>query len=38
LDVDGNRGGYNLHFAWLSGIRVSLWILGIILENIKFGV
>ncbi len=24
LDVDGNRGGYNLHFAWLSGIRVSL--------------
>ncbi len=24
LDVDGDRGGYNLHFAWLSGIRVSL--------------
>ncbi len=21
LDVDGKRGGYNLHFAWSSAIR-----------------
>ena len=20
LDIDGDTGGYNLHFAWLSGI------------------
>ena len=24
LDIDGDRGGFNLHFAWLSGIRVGL--------------
>ena len=26
LDVDGDRGGYNLHFAWVSGMRVSRYI------------
>ena len=27
LDVDGNRGGFNLHFAWVCGLRVgkSIW-------------
>ena len=24
LDVDGDRGGYNLHFAWVSAMRVAL--------------
>ncbi len=23
LDVDGDRGGFNLHFAWVSGLRVG---------------
>ena len=23
LDVDGDRGGYNLHFAWVCGMRVA---------------
>ncbi len=23
LDVDGDRGGFNLHFAWVSGIRIG---------------
>jgi hypothetical protein len=23
LDVDGDRGGFNFHFAWLSGIRAG---------------
>jgi len=23
LDVDGDRGGFNFHFAWVSGIRVG---------------
>ena len=23
LDVDGDRGGFNLHFAWVSGIRAG---------------
>jgi len=23
LDVDGDRGGYNLHFAWASGIKAG---------------
>ena len=23
LDVDGDRGGFNLHFAWISGIRAG---------------
>ena len=23
LDVDGDRGGFNFHFAWVSGMRVS---------------
>lgn len=23
LDIDGDRGGYNLHFAWSSAIRLS---------------
>jgi predicted Rossmann fold flavoprotein len=23
VDVDGDRGGFNLHFAWVSGIRVG---------------
>ncbi len=23
LDVDGDRGGFNFHFAWVSGLRVS---------------
>ncbi|MDD3500636.1 MAG: NAD(P)/FAD-dependent oxidoreductase, partial [Sulfurovum sp.] len=21
LDVDGDRGGFNFHFAWVSGMR-----------------
>lgn len=27
LDVDGNRGGFNLHFVWVCGLRVgkSIW-------------
>ena len=24
LDVDGDRGGFNLHFAWVCGIRVGI--------------
>ena len=24
LDVDGDRGGFNFHFAWVSGMRVNL--------------
>ncbi len=24
LDVDGDRGGFNFHFAWVSGLRVGL--------------
>ncbi|MBE0497490.1 MAG: NAD(P)/FAD-dependent oxidoreductase, partial [Campylobacterales bacterium] len=23
LDVDGDCGGYNLHFAWASGIKAG---------------
>jgi len=23
LDVDGDRGGFNFHFAWVSGLRIS---------------
>ena len=23
LDVDGDRGGFNLHFAWISGLRAG---------------
>ena len=23
LDVDGDRGGFNFHFAWVSGMRVG---------------
>jgi len=23
LDVDGDRGGFNFHFAWVTGLRVS---------------
>jgi predicted Rossmann fold flavoprotein len=23
LDVDGDRGGFNFHFAWISGLRVG---------------
>jgi predicted Rossmann fold flavoprotein len=23
LDIDGDRGGFNLHFAWVSGIRAG---------------
>ena len=23
LDVDGDRGGFNFHFAWVSGLRVG---------------
>jgi predicted flavoprotein YhiN len=23
LDIDGDRGGYNLHFAWSSAIKLS---------------
>ena len=23
LDVDGERGGFNLHFAWVSGLRIG---------------
>jgi len=23
LDVDGDRGGFNLHFAWVSGMRIG---------------
>lgn len=23
LDVDGDRGGFNFHFAWVSGLKVS---------------
>jgi predicted Rossmann fold flavoprotein len=23
LDVDGDRGGFNFHFAWVSGLRVA---------------
>lgn len=23
LDVDGDRGGFNFHFAWVSGIRAG---------------
>lgn len=25
LDVDGDRGGFNFHFAWVSGMRVGLY-------------
>jgi predicted Rossmann fold flavoprotein len=24
LDVDGDRGGFNFHFAWVSGIRSGI--------------
>jgi len=24
LDVDGDRGGFNFHFAWVSGMRVGI--------------
>ena len=24
LDVDGDRGGFNFHFAWVSGLRAAL--------------
>jgi predicted Rossmann fold flavoprotein len=24
LDVDGDRGGFNFHFAWVTGMRVAL--------------
>jgi len=27
LDVDGDRGGFNFHFAWVTGIRAALVIL-----------
>ncbi len=30
LDVDGDRGGFNFHFAWVSGMRVG----GIKIENV----
>jgi len=23
LDVDGDRGGFNFHFAWVTGIKVG---------------
>jgi predicted flavoprotein YhiN len=23
LDVDGDRGGFNFHFAWVSGLRAG---------------
>jgi predicted flavoprotein YhiN len=23
LDVDGDRGGFNFHFAWVSGMRAG---------------
>jgi predicted Rossmann fold flavoprotein len=23
VDVDGDRGGFNLHFAWVSGVRAG---------------
>ena len=23
LDVDGDRGGFNFHFAWVTGMRVK---------------
>lgn len=26
LDVDGDRGGFNFHFAWVTGMRVDLLI------------
>lgn len=32
LDVDGDRGGFNLHWAWVTGLRVSL---PLQLKNIK---
>jgi predicted Rossmann fold flavoprotein len=27
LDVDGDRGGFNFHFAWVTGLRITkpLW-------------
>ncbi len=28
LDVDGDRGGFNFHFAWTSGIRAAKAIIG----------
>jgi len=31
LDVDGDRGGFNFHFAWVSGMRA-----GISLSSIEF--
>jgi predicted flavoprotein YhiN len=24
IDIDGDRGGYNLHFAWSSAIKLAL--------------
>jgi len=23
LDVDGDRGGFNFHWAWVSGLRID---------------
>ncbi|MBD3795468.1 MAG: NAD(P)/FAD-dependent oxidoreductase [Epsilonproteobacteria bacterium] len=23
LDIDGDRGGFNLHFAWVCGLKVT---------------
>ena len=23
LDIDGDRGGFNFHFAWTSGMRAA---------------
>ena len=23
LDVDGDRGGFNFHFAWVCGLRIT---------------
>ncbi|MEA3417865.1 MAG: NAD(P)/FAD-dependent oxidoreductase [Campylobacterota bacterium] len=28
LDVDGDRGGFNFHFAWVSGMRAAKAIIG----------
>jgi len=28
LDVDGDRGGFNFHFAWVCGLRVGNYIYG----------
>ncbi|MDD3999706.1 MAG: aminoacetone oxidase family FAD-binding enzyme [Bacilli bacterium] len=34
LDIDGECGGYNLHFAWMSGILAAETIIGVFEKNL----